>query len=281
MEITFWGVRGSTPCANKKFMKFGGNTTCVQIDRSKEKSLLILDSGTGIRNLGNSLVDRDRLVHGHLFVTHPHWDHLQGFPFFKPIYDEDASLKVHLPRQPRGTCKQILAGQMTETYFPVTPDMLHADIEYITQPKERQIYDGFSVEFMLANHHTNTAIYKFHFDDNIVVFAPDNEVVPAGDNRSSVFTQSFRQFVDGADVLIHDAQYNRDGYQKKRNWGHSAWEEVVEQVRDLDLSHLLLTHHDPDASDDVLTERQEIIEQQYKRDFESIRLAHEQLRVSL
>lgn len=281
MEVIFWGVRGSTPCADKKYMQFGGNTTCVQIKRGQDENVLILDSGTGIRNLGNRLIGNGNAVEGHLFVTHPHWDHLQGFPFFKPIYDEKTNLKVHLPEQPRGNCKEILAGQMTETYFPVTPDMLHADILYITQPQTLQEYEGFSVEFMLANHHTNTAIYKFHMGDKQIVFAPDNEVVPSDDDGKNEFNETLKAYVDGADLLIHDGQYNRDSYKSKKNWGHSAWEVVVELIRDIDLPHLILTHHDPEAGDKVLSERQDYIQEKYGKDFESIQLAYEQLTLKM
>lgn len=281
MEIIFWGVRGSTPCADKKFMQFGGNTTCVQIKRDQEDRVLILDSGTGIRNLGNSLVGNGNTVDGHLFVTHPHWDHLQGFPFFKPIYEEETNLNVHLPEQPRGNCKDILAGQMTETYFPVTPEMLHAHIRYITQPNILQEYEDFSVEFMLANHHTNTAIYKFHLEDKQIVFAPDNEIVPSNESGKIELNESLREYVNGADLLIHDGQYNRDIYKTKKNWGHSAWEAVVELFRDIDLPHLILTHHDPEAGDFLLSERQDHIQDRYGEDFESVQLAYEQLTVNI
>ncbi len=281
MEIIFWGVRGSTPCADKKYMQFGGNTTCVQIKSDREENILILDSGTGIRNLGNALFGNTNAVNGHLFVTHPHWDHLQGFPFFKPIYDEKTNLKVHLPKQPRGNCKEILAGQMTETYFPVTPEMLHADIRYITQPKTLQEYENFSVEFMLANHHTNTAIYKFHLENKQVVFAPDNEIVPPDEDGNSEFNETLKNYIDGADVLIHDGQYNRDSYKNKKNWGHSAWEVVVELVRDIDLPRLVLTHHDPEAGDFLLSERQDYIQEKYGDDFESIQLAYEKLTLNV
>lgn len=262
-------------------MRFGGNTTCVQISRSESGEVLILDSGTGIRNLGNHLIREGEQLTGHLFVTHPHWDHLQGFPFFKPIYDANTSLKVHLPRQPRGSCKDILAGQMTETYFPVTPEMLNADIEYVTQAPEKTHYDSFAVEFILANHHTNTAIYKFHFGNKQLVFAPDNEIIPFEEKGQKGMNRALTDFVEGADLVIHDGQYSLETYQNKKDWGHSAWQSTIEFMREAEVPNLILTHHDPDSDDSYLDTVQNDIQRKYAEDFDSLILAYEKLVVDL
>lgn len=282
IAVTFWGVRGSTPCANKENMKFGGNTTCVQIHIPGSNELLILDSGTGIRNLGNNLVRKssDR-INGHIFITHPHWDHIQGFPFFKPIYEAENHFRIHMPAQDNGGCKDILSGHLTKTFFPVTLEMIDANLTYITQQPERQRYEGYEVEFMPANHTINTAIYKIRSHGKQIVFCPDNELNPDGGKKGPAFYSRLKTFFKEADVLIHDGQYDLESYKTKHGWGHSAWENVVDFAMDAGVKHLFLTHHDPDSDDDKLRNLNERLHQKYGDRFESVQLAKEGPRIIL
>lgn len=273
--LKFWGVRGSTPCANKDNMEFGGNTTCFQLKIPNSDQLLILDSGTGIRNLGNDLVQYGNQVKGHIFITHPHWDHIQGFPFFKPIYHHQNHFDIHMPPQVNGGCKEILSGHLTKTFFPVTIEMLDANINYITQTPKPQNYGCYTVEYILANHPINTAIYKFQFDNKTVVFCPDNELAPLDSKSNSYFYIKFKEFISDADLLVHDAQFNRQNYADKIGWGHSAWEDVVYFAINSKVKKLLLTHHDPDSDDDYLNSLNEKIQQRFSDDFDLIQLAKE------
>jgi phosphoribosyl 1,2-cyclic phosphodiesterase len=186
-----------------------------------------------------------------------------------------------LPQQPGGSCKEILAGQMTETYFPVTPEMLNADIRYITQPPEQLEYDDFKIEFMLANHHTNTAIYKLHFQDTVIVFAPDNEIIASHDDSKHSVNQSLIDFVQGADLVIHDGQYSREAYRDKKSWGHSARQNTIELMRKAEVPKLVITHHDPDSDDHYLQQEQNRIEDRYGGDFDYLQLAYEQLNINI
>ena len=267
ISIRFWGVRGSIPCPDPENMMFGGNTSCVQVTIRNSEDYLILDSGSGIRTLGNALVQHGREVHGHIFITHAHWDHIQGFPFFRPIYEPASSLAIHMPRQKLGGCKTVLTTQFTPTYFPVTVDMLNARIQYVTQESAPVAYDGYTMEFMMANHPVETAIYKFKHDGKIVVYAPDNELTPE-------FTPGFIEFIRDADVLIHDANYDRHIYRKRVGWGHSAWEDVVDAARTAGVKHLFLTHHDPTAHDEILMHREKQVHR-HADDFETLALARE------
>lgn len=273
VAITFWGVRGSTPCANKKNMEYGGNTTCVQIHIPGSDEILILDSGTGIRNLGNELIAESGNLSGRIFITHPHWDHIQGFPFFKPIYDSDNHFKIHMPAQGNGNCRDILSGHLSETFFPVTLDMIDAKLEYITQPTEKKDYEGYQIEFMLANHAVNTAIYKIYVGDKQIVFCPDNELNP--DHEMSVFYKDLQSFIKGADVLIHDGQYDLETYKGKQGWGHSPWEEVVKFAAGAEVKNLFITHHDPDSDDNKLKLRDKRLQKEFSDHFESAQLANE------
>jgi len=274
VKVVFWGVRGSAPCANKENMIYGGNTTCVQLQLPNTENYLILDSGSGIRNLGSHIMAKKKHAEGQIFITHPHWDHIQGFPFFKPFYVPDNKFTVHLPQQLGGDCRDVLAGQMTYTYFPVTPEMLMADIQYETQSYHLQQYDGYKIEFMLSNHPVATAIYKVHVGGKKIVFCPDNELVPASNGIRNSFYDHLLEFFDGADLLIHDAQYSRETYPSRRNWGHSAWEEAVELAAKTHVKHLYLNHHDPDSSDNYLAKLDSELAP-YSSQFESIQFAKE------
>jgi phosphoribosyl 1,2-cyclic phosphodiesterase len=274
LDIRFWGVRGSIPCAEPENMLYGGNTSCVQLDLLGCEDYLILDSGSGIRPLGEHLVKTGQQKNGHIFITHAHWDHIQGFPFFKPIYDKANHVSIHMPQQQSGDCKQVLTGQLTPTHFPVTADMLSANIHYITQPPEVQNYGNFSVEFMLANHPVTTAIYKIRTADHVIVYAPDNEITPLEFSKNQSFRDKVIQFCKNADILIHDANYDIEVYRNRRNWGHSTWEDAIDVAKKANVKHVFLTHHDPTANDDQLKDREHLISEHVSH-FKTLQLARE------
>lgn len=275
VAITFWGVRGSTPCANKENMEYGGNTTCMQIHIPDSEEILILDSGTGIRNLGNELDQKQGVINGRIFITHPHWDHIQGFPFFKPIYSAKNHFEIHMPAQADGGCKDILSGHLTKTFFPVTLEMIDANLVYITQPQEKVEYANYDVEYMLANHTINTAVYKIHIKGRQIVFCPDNELAPKGSRGDIKFYAKLADFFQDADVLVHDAQYDLESYKDRQGWGHSAWEEVVAFASSSNIKRLFLTHHDPDSSDEDLHKLDDCLQKEFGDQFEMIQMARE------
>lgn len=280
VAVTFWGVRGSTPCANKENMEYGGNTTCMQVHIPNCEEILILDSGTGIRNLGNQLTQRPGKIRGRIFITHAHWDHIQGFPFFKPIYGSKNHFEIHMPKQMNGkSCKDILSGHLTKTFFPVTLDMIDANLEYITQPQKRMEYQGYDMEFMFARHTIKTAIYKIHVGGKQIVFCPDNEINPKSETETQFYAR-LKQFFQDVDVLIHDGQYDLESYQERRGWGHSAWEKVVEFASQAAVKHLFITHHDPDSDDQQLQRLDQKLKSEHGNQFSSIQLAKEGEKIS-
>jgi phosphoribosyl 1,2-cyclic phosphodiesterase len=280
VRVRFWGVRGSTPCANHENIQFGGNTSCVEIDYPGLNELLILDSGTGIRNLGNFLQRKsENNFEGRIFITHPHWDHIQGFPFFKPFYSGNNKFTIYLPEQYRGGAQEILSGHLTKTFFPVTLDMLDAELEYVTINEELQDFGHYSIEYMVANHPTKTAMYKLRIGGLSIVYAPDNEL-PLKSSPIR-FLDNLKEFIKDCDLLIHDAQFTQKQYNERIGWGHSAWERVVEIAKKSGVKNLILTHHDPDSNDDLLARREETLKQYEGSPFASVSLAKEGSEVRL
>lgn len=256
-------------------MVFGGNTTCLQIRAGALEDLLIVDCGTGLRNLGNHLTLTDKPAKGRIFITHPHWDHLQGFPFFKPFYDERSWFRVYLPPQEEVGCKDILQGHMSNTFFPVTIDMLEADMECETFQPGTKDFEGFSVDYMWAKHTIRTAIYRFSVGGKKIIFAPDNELPLDSTEESLQFLKEFKEFVRGADVLIHDGQFNRDQHLQRQGWGHSSWENVLEITKGCDIKQLVLTHHDPDSTDEYLTDLCNRVQKEFGSHYEQLFFAKE------
>jgi len=280
VNVKFWGVRGSTPCPNSENIRYGGNTSCVEIDIPGYDRHLILDSGTGIRNLGNYLETYGSgSINADLFITHPHWDHIQGFPFFSPFYKKNNSFRLRLPEQYRGGAKDILAGHLTKTFFPVTLGMFDADIEYITQDEQPDKFGPVEVDYLVANHPTKTAMYRFKISGYTIIYAPDNELPM--DTSPLRYVDRFCDFIRDCDLLIHDAQYDLDLLETREGWGHSAWERVLELAKESGVKRLYLTHHDPDSSDKNLKQLSKRLELYKKDTFAELELAREGLSVAL
>ncbi|HLR24372.1 MAG TPA: MBL fold metallo-hydrolase [Fodinibius sp.] len=275
VSCTFWGVRGSVPCPYPTHMAFGGNTTCVQIALPDADELLILDSGTGIRKLGEKLARQNHPQRGHVFISHPHWDHLQGFPFFRPFFSDENHFTIHMPRQKLGGCRDILNSYHGQTFFPVSLDMLKANLDFVDQPQELRTYGSYGVEYMRANHGARTAIYKLHFNGKTLVFAPDNELVSEKYAKNTSWVDTFTTFIVGADLLIHDAQYDLESYGNRQGWGHSPWQEVARVAAGHNVKRLALMHHDPGATDAKLLHRQEQLQRSYGDAFIDVRLVRE------
>lgn len=270
-SIRFFGVRGSIPCANTEYMSYGGNTSCVQLVIPDSDEFIILDCGSGIRKLGEKLVLNKNLLNGKIFVTHAHWDHIQGFPFFKPIYSDDRNIEIYYPHKQDGDCKRAMTTQLTPSHFPVTPEMLNATINYIDFRKEIILFNGYEVSYKQAVHPVNTAMYKLKIGEKTVVYAPDNEL---NLKTQPNFLNEFSEFIQNVDVLIHDANFDRISYSTKQNWGHSAWEDVVEVAAKCNVKHLFLTHHDPTSTDEIMDIRAGLLSK-FEDKFESVQFAKE------
>lgn len=280
VNIKFWGVRGSTPCPNTRNMLFGGNTSCMQLRIPGGDELLIFDCGTGIQNLGNAIIKNEPLK-GRIFITHPHWDHIQGFPFFKPFYDPKNNFNIHMPGQQQGGCKEVLTKYLAETFFPISLDMMNSNINCNTQPNDVHHYEGFSVEYMWANHTIYTAMYKLRIGDLVIIFAPDNELTTNKSPFAVEVINECREFFKDADVLIHDAQYSNEIYPERIGWGHSPWESVVQIAREANVKRLYLTHHDPDHDDEHLLMLDKTVKSDFGQYFDSVEFVKEGTEINL
>lgn len=245
MRVKFWGVRGSTPTPQAENLRYGGNTSCVEVRIAD--SIYVFDCGTGFRTLGHELLRQSagNPIFAHIFVSHFHWDHIQGIPFFAPLYSSpDNHFMFHCSSRTRGL-QQVMQEQMAAPYFPVDMSEMKAhrdffDIEQGRVPMDQHL----TVQCMWLNHPQGCMGFRLETKAGIVVYATDNE---PGD---PAFDKNVRTLAAGADILIYDAQYLPEEYQaRKRGWGHSHWREAVNIVMESGAKELILFHHDPDHDD--------------------------------
>ena len=249
--LTFWGVRGSIAACGMETIRHGGNTSCVSIEHGD--CLVILDAGTGIRKLGTHLLGRGRPggVEGSILLSHEHWDHIQGLPFFAPLFSAGHRLVIYGEPKDRGL-EDIIRNQMRAPYFPIALDAFEASIRFVEVGPGQEIGLGEGVRATThrLNHPNGALGYLLNVAGKKVAYVTDHEHEPGRLSPDVV------AMVRGADILIHDSQYSRDLLQRDRGgWGHSAWEDVVDLAIEARVETLYLFHHDPDATDDDLDER--------------------------
>jgi phosphoribosyl 1,2-cyclic phosphodiesterase len=242
-SIKFWGVRGSIPTPGRGTVRYGGNTSCIEIRCGKD--IIILDAGTGLRKLGQSLLAefKQKPLNLTLLISHTHWDHIQGLPFFAPIYESRCRLRILGSEGARTGLESALTGQMESTYFPVPFSKLPSNIE-IEELRDFNFAIGTTlVSAQRANHPGLTVGYRLFSPDGVIVFFPDTEPRHGGDDRDMI------DFIRDADVLILDSQYDSGEYQKHTGWGHGCVDDSVSLALKAGVKKLILFHHDPDHDD--------------------------------
>lgn len=257
MRARFWGTRGSIAKAGPATVRYGGNTSCVEV-RSKAGTLVVLDCGTGAHGLGHALeAARTGPLRGHILITHTHWDHIQGFPFFAPLFTEGDQWDVYAPRGLRESVREALAGQMQYTYFPVSVEQFAATIRYHDLVEGAFTIGDVRVTTQYLNHPALTLGYRLEVDGVVLVYATDHEphsrALAEGDG-SEIAGEDRRHvgFLAGADLVIHDAQYVAAEYPEKSGWGHSTVESVVAAAGAAGVRRLALCHHDPLRDDEAI-----------------------------
>ncbi|MFI5252943.1 MAG: MBL fold metallo-hydrolase [Bacteroidota bacterium] len=250
MMIKCWGARGSIAVSGNEYVKYGGDTTCIEI-RSKNNEIIIVDAGTGIRKLGNELVHEPGKIINLIF-THAHWDHLLGFPFFKPIYIGGITLKMFGCPFAQQSIKDLLSQSMSPPYFPVKWEDLSANITYEGLCDRTFMIDTIQISPIRLSHPKQGIGNKFTEDGRSFVFLTDNELSYSHPGSSRVY--DYIDFCAGADLLIHDAEYTREEYTSTRSWGHSTYEDAMKLALHARVKQLGLFHHNQDRSDDNLDE---------------------------
>ena len=277
--IDFWGVRGSVPSPGPETIRYGGNTSCISI--TVENKILILDAGTGIRNLGISMIGQSDLKI-FIIITHTHWDHIQGFPFFTPIYQPNRPVYMFPTLHKKNLVLSSLIDQMDGAHFPLTPDQVPSNFNFITEnPLEFLAKNGFHMELVPMNHPGGAFGYKIKFDDTVICYFTDNEIDPP--YPKSIELNELTDQCKNADVLIHDAQYTEDDMPFKHGWGHSLISQVTELGKTANVKNLVYFHHDPDRTDDELDAQLEKASKTLEENDSSVKpyFAYEGLKLTL
>jgi phosphoribosyl 1,2-cyclic phosphodiesterase len=273
MRIKFWGVRGSTPTPQIDNQRYGGNTPCLEF-RSDAGSLLIVDCGSGLRMLGKALMKEfaGRPIRAHVLLSHYHWDHIQGLPFFEPLYGKANQFHFYSYSLPGATLEEALQGQMAYPYFPVDMTAMQA-LRTFTEIHEGPIQlDDFTIRACRVNHPQGCLSFRIENNGKAILYATDNE---PGDPASD---RAVRELARGTDLLIYDSQYTWDQIRGlKHGWGHSSWEEGARVCEEAGVKQFVLFHHDPDRNDAAVDQLQEIA----RARFSNSRAAYEGMEIVL
>lgn len=241
-RIRFWGVRGSIACPTSQHIRYGGNTSCLQVE--VDDAHVILDAGTGIRTLG-SLYMKNKYQQAHLLLTHTHWDHINGFPFFVPAYVPTFKLHIMAGHLKGHSIREVLSAQMDNPMFPVPLEAMRADLtlEDFKAGDSFQIGKELKVRTALLNHPNGATGYRLEYRGNVVCYVSDTEHVPGK------MDENILGLIEGADVVIYDSTYTEEEFPSKIGWGHSTWNEGVKLCRAAGAKSLAIFHHDPEHDD--------------------------------
>ena len=264
MKLKFYGTRGSIPICDAGFQQFGGNTTCLQITFTDTNRIVIIDAGTGLRNLGRDLrAIGHKQAHIVIAFTHFHWDHIQGFPFFAPAYDPGQKITLlTLGREEAvGHLREVFEVQMQAEYFPVQLDRMGANFEFLQIAEASKHFTGINdVETVVTaqKHNHPGGAYSFRIERNgkVLVVCTDVEHGEQIDPR-------LVELARGADLLVHDAQYTAEELQQRRGWGHSSFDQAMQVAEMAGVKQLALTHHDPEHDDEFLLRIEKLCQERF------------------
>ncbi len=241
-QVVFWGVRGSLPVPGSDTIRFGGNTSCVQVQIGE--NLIILDAGTGIFRLGHQLISSPKAITGDIFITHTHWDHIQGFPFFGPAFKPGNRFTIYGPAKTDQTFADLMKGQMVYQHFPISLDDMGAQINFceLASGADLGLKDGIRVRTVHNNHPNGGLSYRIDHDGRSCCYVSDTE-------HYEYIDPDIKAFIADSDLVIYDANFTDKEYQgyeqftSKRGWGHSTWQEGIKLVEAAGARKLVLFHH--------------------------------------
>ncbi len=271
MEVKFWGTRGSVPVPGKDTIKYGGNTPCVEI-RSSSGNEIILDAGTGIRALGNYIVENKSENSLDILLSHYHWDHIQGIPFFVPIYQEGRNITFYGLPGIEKSIKKVISSQMQGDYFPIKIDDVAANLNFEQlKPSESFKLDGVNVDTYNVYHPSPTLTFKLSENKGCVVYMTDNELDVEGENGSNLMkkieekNKKLIEFCYGCDYLIHDMMFDENLMKQKYGWGHSSNKSLASFAIMAKVKNLIFFHYNPEYNDEkidsILKETREFLKE--------------------
>jgi phosphoribosyl 1,2-cyclic phosphodiesterase len=244
--VKFWGVRGSIACPSPRHVGFGGNTSCLEVTVGDRK--IVLDAGTGIRRLGDGFL-KDEIREIQILLTHTHWDHINGFPFFPPAFDGKYNVHVRAGHvRHLGGIRNILAGQMTQPWFPVPLEAMRAEttFEDFESGDSFKMDGGVSVRTTALNHPNGATAYRLDYKGKSLAYVTDTEHIIGKPD------QNVLGIIEGADLVIYDATYTDAEFPKHIGWGHSTWQEGIRLCHEARAKRLAIFHHEPNHEDDVM-----------------------------
>ena len=264
MRVHFWGTRGSIPSPGPRTVRYGGNPPCVEL-RTDGGWLVILDAGTGARELGRSLIERANgaPIKGDIFLTHAHWDHIQGLPFFAPIFQRGNHFTIWGSKSLERSIDSVVRDQMAPVVFPVTFEELDASVDFrALDENERCVEKSYEVSAIQVRHPGGALGYRFTDNgrtNGALVYISDNELSSEAKYESPKgWRKQLVEFMKSAKVLVHDSMYTVEEYDHHRGWGHSTHQDAVELALEAGVEKLVLFHHKPERSDDEVDQRLEV-----------------------
>lgn len=271
MQLTFWGVRGSIPCPGPDFVRYGGHTACVQVRCGDE--VIVFDAGTGMKPLGDALAKEAGTTDIKILLSHTHFDHISGLPFFKPAYRKTNTLTVysgHLYPEP---LEPVLHQIMGAPFFPISPKSFGCDMRFVdfAPGTDLALSEGVTVKTCLLNHPDKAIAYRLEYQGKSVCYVTDTE------HLSDTPEADLVEFLQGADAMIYDATYTDETYAKFKGWGHSTWQAGLRLCQAANVGHYYVFHHNPDHDDAQM----DVIKQQVAATGFPATVAYEGLSISL
>lgn len=253
VEVKFWGVRGTLPVPGDQSLRYGGNTNCVSMEFARGQ-FFIFDAGSGIKTLSNSLLAANKTrLEGHIFLSHPHWDHINALPFFVPLYIQGNEFEVIGAHHGDLSVRDLISAQMDGVYFPVTIKEFGARVYFRDMKEGEHDVAGITVKTKMLSHPGTCLGYRIEYNDKVFCYITDNELyLPDNPYYNPHYVDSLAAFCEGADVLITDTTYTDEEYATKVGWGHSCVSQVALFAHKAKAKTLYLYHHDPDQNDDAI-----------------------------
>jgi len=256
IKLKFWGIRGTLPVPGRNTVKYGGNTSCISIE-FPNGNIFIFDGGTGIKALSDHLMANNTgHINAKIFISHPHWDHINAIPFFLPLYGQGNTFEICGPSQGKITMNKLISRQMDGVYFPIKFKEFRADIHFRDLKEESFNIDKINIQTIRLNHPGYCLGYRVEYKKHSICYITDNELYPESNQfYDKEYVSRLVDFVRDTDALITDSTYTKEEYETKTGWGHSSVEQVACLADRANVKTLYLYHHDPDHTDAVIDKK--------------------------